>query len=240
MNILAVIPCRFNSSRFPGKPLVKIKNKSLIEHVYRGVSASKKLAKVIIATEDERILNEAKSFGAEVVMTRKDHPTGTDRVCEVVERETDYNYILNIQGDEPLVDADCVDLLIEPFIQKADAYMSSLCAEITSINDIENPNIVKVVRDINNKALYFSRYPIPFNRDVSAGIRYYKHIGLYGFTREFLFKFKDWEQSSLEKLESLEQLRVLERGYPIYVNEIKKATVDVNRPEDLIKAESLL
>ena len=241
MNIIAVIPCRYASTRLPGKPLLKIKGKTIIEHVYRGVAQSSQLAEIVIATDDKRIFEVARGFGGKVTMTRGDHATGTDRIGEVIEKLAGhFDCVLNIQGDEPLVDGECVGALIKPFLEKRDAVMSTLCTPITSLEDLNNPNVVKVVRDKNNKALYFSRFPLPYCRPPVERGRHLRHVGLYGFKTEFLLKYKKWPQTELEKSESLEQLRALENGFPIYLEGIDKKTVDVNTAADLKKAEKLL
>ena len=238
MNFLAVIPCRYASTRLPGKPLLKIKEKTIIEHVFEGVASSKKLTKIIIATDDDRIFQVAKQFGAEAMMTSPKHATGTDRVAEVlVKQKKHFDVVLNIQGDEPLVDEQCIDALIKPFLEKKNAVMSTLCAPIRKKDDLENPNVVKLVKDKNHKALYFSRFSLPYsNKDNNGGkIARLKHIGLYGFKSDFLLKYQSWPQSPLEKVESLEQLRALENGYPIYVETVDKEMIDVNTSEDLLK-----
>ncbi len=241
MNFLAVIPCRYASTRLPGKPLLKIKGKTIIEHVFLGVSKSKKLNKIIIATDDKRIFDVAKKFGADVMMTSPKHATGTDRVAEVlVKQKTHFKGVLNIQGDEPLVDGECIDALIKPFLEKPDAVMSTLCAIIKKKDELKNPNVVKLVKDKNHKALYFSRFSLPYNRDAIANISHLKHIGLYGFKSDFLLKYKDFPQTELEKSESLEQLRALENGFPIYVETVNKEMMDVNTKEDLLKMTKLL
>lgn len=240
MNVLAVIPCRYDSTRLPGKPLIRIKGRTLIEHVYRGVSQSKQLKKIIIATDDERIVRAVTAFGGEVMLTRSDHSTGTDRLGEVVEKQSGFDYILNIQGDEPLVDAVLVGALIKPFAENSETVMSTLCTPIRKPEDISNPNVVKVVRDIEGRALYFSRYPLPYNRDKIADVVHLRHLGLYGFKRDFLLQYKNWNQTTLEKAESLEQLRVLEKGFAIHVEQIEKETVDVNTPADLQRVQALL
>ncbi len=236
MKILAVIPCRIGSTRLPRKPLVKIAGKPLIQHVYEKVIKVKDIDKVIIATDSKEILNCVKNFNGNAVLTSKNHATGTDRVVEVVKKNREYDIILNIQGDEPLVTTKMIKALVKPFKEDPSIEMSTLKVKISRKDELNNPAIVKVVTDKFNHALYFSRSIIPYNRD-KKDIIYYKHKGLYGFRRDFLLEYSEMEQTPLEIAESLEQLRVLENNKKIYVVEIDDDVPDVNTAEDIKKVE---
>jgi 3-deoxy-manno-octulosonate cytidylyltransferase (CMP-KDO synthetase) len=233
MKFLGVIPARYSSTRFPGKPLELINGKSMIEWVYKRTIKSD-LDKVIVATDDERIYNEVISFGGEAILTSKEHETGTDRIAEVSTKYPEYEVIINIQGDEPLIEKNMINSLINPFIEDADLKMATLKFKLDNIEDINNPNIVKVITDNNNYAIYFSRSPIPYPRHMDMG-NYYKHIGIYAYEREFLLGYSKLKQTSLEISESLEQLRVLENGYKIKVIETKNKIIGVDTKEDLEK-----
>lgn len=233
MKFLGVIPARYSSTRFPGKPLELINGKSMIEWVYKRTIKSD-LDKVIVATDDERIYNEVISFGGEAILTSKEHETGTDRIAEVSTKYPEYEVIINIQGDEPLIEKNMINSLINPFIEDADLKMATLKFKLDNIEDINNPNIVKVITDNNNYAIYFSRSPIPYPRHMDMG-NYYKHIGIYAYEREFLLGYSKLKQTPLEISESLEQLRVLENGYKIKVIETKNKIIGVDTKEDLEK-----
>jgi 3-deoxy-manno-octulosonate cytidylyltransferase (CMP-KDO synthetase) len=237
--ILGIIPCRLASTRLAQKALIPILGKPLIQHVFDGAKRSLELSKIIIATDAKEIADIATSFGAEVMMTRADHATGSDRIWEVAEKYSEYTLIVNIQGDEPLIDEQVISALIKPFRSHPDCVMSSLKREIEDPEEIQNPNIVKVVCDHYGRALYFSRYPIPFPREKEK-VRYYRHIGLYAYRRDFLSTFRNWERSPLEKTESLEQLRVLENGFQIYMEDCPVDTVDVNVAQDIERATAKL
>ena len=239
--VLVVIPCRYDSTRLPGKPLISLRGKPLIQHVYEGVIQSQRVNRVVIATDSEKIRKTAEAFDAEVVMTRPDHPTGTDRAREVASGFKDYEWIVNVQGDEPFVNGDAIDTLLNPFSHHPDLGMTTLKTKITDPRDRENPHIVKVVTDRAGFALYFSRSPLPYVRGSRGSSQEaYKHIGLYAFRRDFLLKFGDLPRGPLEQSESLEQLRALENGRRLYVAETSLETVDVNTKEDLARAETLL
>lgn len=243
MKTLAVIPSRMNSSRLPGKPLKMIAGKPMIEHVYKGTAAAPFISKTVVATDHPDILACVKRFGGEAVLTRDNHPNGTSRIAEAALLYRDYETILNIQGDEPLVTPQITEKLIEAVVNH-NAKMTTLKKKIVSYEEMNDPNTVKVVTDIYGRALYFSRSPIPFERDREEPpktIPYgFKHIGMYGFRRDFLFKYLEMEPSKMEKTEKLEQLRVLENGFTIYVSETDAVTVDVNIAEDLKKTEKIL
>lgn len=229
-----IIPARYQSSRFPGKPLVSILGKPLIQRVYEGVQKAKSLERLIIATDDERIFNAAKKFGAEVVMTSASHASGTERVAEVAKKITS-PLVINIQGDEPLIEAGMIDGLAAAF-QDDEVPMASLMARVTNLGLIKDPHIVKVVVDKEGWALYFSRQPIPS----AAQDFFFRHIGIYGYQREFLLKFARLEPTRLEICEKLEQLRAMENGYRIKMIEVPRSTLSVDTPQDIIRVEKFL
>jgi 3-deoxy-manno-octulosonate cytidylyltransferase (CMP-KDO synthetase) len=246
--ISAVIPARYSSTRFEGKPLADILGKPMIQYVYEGVRESKWIDEVIVATDDQRIMEAVKSFGGKAVMTSPTHLTGTDRVAEVAKRLKS-EIVVNIQGDEPLIKGNIIDKAIRPLLSDDTLPLSTLMTRIEEVRDWLNPHIVKVVVDQKNFALYFSRSPIPFPRDLHIGRlesnpfgtsrplpkRVFKHIGVYVFRRKFLLHFSRMRPSPLEKLEKLEQLRALENGYRIKVNFVDYEPLSVDTPEDLQK-----
>ncbi len=243
----AIIPARFASTRFPGKPLALLAGKPMIQHVCERVSRAEGIGQVIVATDDQRIFDVVAGFGGEAFMTRDDHPTGTDRLAEVASR-IDADLIVNVQGDEPLVDPRMVDEAVAPLLADASIQMGTVAAKIDAINDFYNPNVVKVVRDLNNFALYFSRAPIPWPRDLDRNqlfeslpsSQYLRHIGLYVYRRQLLLDYPTWPKTPLESLENLEQLRALERGIRLYVAETGFSCHGVDTPEDLVRVERLL
>jgi 3-deoxy-manno-octulosonate cytidylyltransferase (CMP-KDO synthetase) len=240
--ILGVIPARYTSSRFPGKPLARIGSKSMLEHVFERTSQARYLTSVTIATDDERIADAARRFGAPVRMTRADHLSGTDRVAEVASADT-AELIVNIQGDEPLIDPAAIDAAILPLLHDDDMVMATLKKRIENPREIGDPNVVKVVTDRAGNAIYFSRSTIPYvRRSISAGeIAHpsYKHIGLYVYRRDFLLGYSDLPVGPLEQAERLEQLRALENGYPIRVVETEYESMGVDTPEDLERVSKL-
>jgi 3-deoxy-manno-octulosonate cytidylyltransferase (CMP-KDO synthetase) len=244
--ILGVIPARYASSRFPGKVLVPIPDrdggsKTMLQHVFERVSLSRYLSSIIIATDDERVYREAKSFGAIVRMTRVDHPSGTDRVAEVASAEA-ADLIVNIQGDEPLIDPAAIDAAILPMLDDRALPMGTLKKRIEDQREIADPNVVKVVTDLAGNAIYFSRSPIPYVRQ-AGGARptpYYKHIGLYVYRRDFLLGYSELSMGPLEQAERLEQLRALENGQPIRVVETEYESIGVDTPADLEKIVELM
>ena len=240
--VVAVIPARFASSRFPGKPLAPLAGRPVIEHVVKRASRARYVDRVLVATDDERIYRAVKNFGGEAVMTSASHATGTDRIGEAV-REIQYDIVVNVQGDEPVIDPAAIDTAVSPLLADDTIVMSTLAAPITEIDDLVSPHVVKVVVDINGDALYFSRSVLPGSRDGvfdAASGGYLRHIGLYVFRRDFLFTFIGLSQSPLERAENLEQLRALENGYPIRVITTTYAGMDVNTPEDLVRLERLI
>ena len=242
MKIIAVIPARFASTRFPGKPLEKLKNKPILQWVVEGARKSKLLSEIYVATDDERIAALCKEIQVPVIMTPADCPTGTDRIFAATQG-LQFDVVINIQGDEPLIDENYIDPLASAFRDSPLLDMATL-AHPLSEGDIDNENAVKVITNINGEAIYFSRFAIPFSRvpfNGSSNERAaLKHIGLYGFSWSFLQKFCSAKQTLLEKHESLEQLRALYLGARIKVLEVEKPTYGVDTPEDLQKLEALL
>jgi 3-deoxy-manno-octulosonate cytidylyltransferase (CMP-KDO synthetase) len=238
--ILGVIPSRYASVRLPGKPLLDICGKTMLEHVYRRAVASDVFFRVIIATDDQRIYDAAEKFGADVVMTRLDHPDGSSRVAEVV-RSIDTDYVFNIQGDEPMLDPRMLKELAEGFIADKDADSATVCVPLASEADMANPDIVKVVRAQNGRALYFSRSLIPYPRKIT-GCAVYEHLGIYAFTKDFLLKVVELPPTPLMETESLEQLRILEHGYTMAVIPTKYPPQgpNVNTPADIEKIHLIL
>jgi len=228
MKITAVIPARYASSRFPGKPLVDIAGKPMIRRIYEQVATCGDIDKVLIATDDVRILNAAEAFGVRVAMTSPECPSGTDRVAQAI-LETDADYVVNVQGDQVILDIDALSRLVREL--KAGASMATIAAE-ASPGDKDDPNCVKVVCDLVGNALYFSRSPIPFARNTGHAAML-KHIGIYGFSRQTLLRFTSLPPSSLERTESLEQLRALENGIPIRVIVAQGEFYEINTPQDL-------
>ncbi len=230
MKFLGIIPARYGSTRLEGKPLKKINGLTMIEWVYKR-SCTSKLDKVVVATDDEKVYREVLSFGGEAVMTSKDHQTGTDRIAEVA-KKYNYDVIINIQGDEPLIEPDMINSLITPFLDEPELKMATLKHKMGSYEEVENPNSVKVVCDKDDYAIYFSRSPIPYPRSLDMK-NYYKHIGIYAYKSDFVVEFSKMHQTPLEISESLEQLRVLENGYKIKVLETPFKIVGVDTQEDL-------
>lgn len=239
--VLGVIPARFASTRFPGKALATLKNKPIIQHVYERAKDAELLDGVLIATDDHRIAEAARHFGAPVVMTRHDHLSGTDRVAEAA-MPSPHQIVVNIQGDEPLIEAHAIDTAVQALLDDRDLVMSTLKRKIERPEEVTNPNVVKVVTNFNGDAIYFSRCPIPFNRGGDHGIDepYYKHIGLYVYRRDFLLGYSSLPVGPLEKAESLEQLRAMENGYRIRVLETTYESLGVDTPEDLIRVQELI
>lgn len=233
MKFLGVIPARYGSTRFEGKPLEIIHGKTMIEWVYKR-SLLSNLDKVVVATDDERIEKVVKDFGGEVIMTSKTHETGTDRIAEVAKFYKEYEVIINVQGDEPLIESSMINSLMEPFLKEPELQMATLKYKLSSMEDVNNTNIVKVITDKNDYGIYFSRNPIPFPRKLNEDI-YFKHIGVYAYKRDFVLEYAKMPQTPLEISESLEQLRVLENGYKIKVIETKHKVLGVDTPEDLVK-----
>jgi 3-deoxy-manno-octulosonate cytidylyltransferase (CMP-KDO synthetase) len=253
MKIVAIIPARYGSTRFPGKPLVDILGKSMTQRVYEGVSQSKLIEEVIVATDDKRILNNVRSFGGRGLMTSPTHQTGTDRVAEVA-RTLRAEVIVNVQGDEPLIQGRIIDKAIQPLLKDASIPMSTLMTPLSEVSEWLDPNVGKVVVDQEGFALYFSRSPIPFpqglnlekvfinpkEREATRLGGVFRQIGLYAYRRNFLLRFSRMKQTPLEKLEKLEQLRALENGYRIKVPIVDYRPFHVETPEDLPKIVAFL
>ena len=242
MKILAVIPARYASTRLPGKPLISIAGKPMIERVWERARKASLISDVIVATDDERILKAVKSFGGEAVLTRADHRSGTERVAEVAVAHPDAEIVVNVQGDMPLIEPGAIDAAIEGVRSDEDVKMGTLAVPIANPTEIMDPNVVKTVLDFDGNALYFSRAPIPWVRDRQGPVhaRHLKHLGLYVFRREALLEFATFPQGDLERIEQLEQLRWLENGYRIRVTEIESKTVEVDTPEDVKRVEQML
>lgn len=235
--IVVVIPARYQSSRFEGKPLANICGKSMIQRVYEQVIQADNVDKVIVATDDERIYNVVEQFQGNALMTGN-CSCGTERVYEAV-KDYPCDIVINVQGDEPLIKPEMITELITVFADTS-VVMATLCKEIVTKDEINNPNIVKVVRDKDENALYFSRYPIPYDRDQQGIVHYFKHIGLYGYKKEFLKEYIQTEKTPLELAENLEQLRVLEIGHKIKVKRTIYDSIGVDMPEDILRIEKIL
>lgn len=234
-----IIPARYGSSRLEGKPLIKVMGKSVIQWVYEKAQASKLADMIIVATDDERIFNEVRSFGGEVEMTSTEHKCGSDRIMEVVSRHPEISYICNLQGDEPLIKAESIDDVIRNVKEDDNADISTLIRELTDEEEINNPNLVKCVIDKNNYALYFSRSKIPFERNVGVS-SFYGHLGIYGYKRGALEAMTTLEQTPLERAESLEQLRALENGMKIKTSVVDFVPVGIDTKEDLERFKAIL
>lgn len=237
--ICGVIPARYGSTRFPAKLLARIKDKPLIQYVYERAACAKSLAMIIVATDDKRIFETATEFGAKAVMTSSDHPSGTDRIAEAV-RDIECRWVINIQGDEPLIDPHLIDRLCLTLKQHENADMVTAVSAISDKKIADNPNIVKAVVDKNGRALYFSRSPIPYYRDADGARQWLRHIGIYGYRKSFLQQFITYGSSHLEQAEKLEQLRALEYGHSIYTVLTDYCGIGVDTPEDLEEVEKLL
>jgi len=232
-NAIAIIPARFQSTRLPGKPILKIEGKTLIEHVYRRVKLAKSVDRILVATDDARVADVVAGFGGVAVMTSPHHQSGTDRLGEAAKGLPDTALVVNVQGDEPMIEPEAIDRAVSA-ASLADAEMVTLMTRMTSIADIADPNRVKVVVDRLGRALYFSRSPIP-----SSGTTFL-HLGLYVYRAGFLKQFTQMERTPLEIAERLEQLRVLEHGYRIRVVEVESASWGIDTPADVEKFESIL
>jgi len=243
MNAVGIIPARYSSTRFEGKLLADFYGKPVIQHTWENAKKANSIDELIIATDDKRIYNAAKGFGANVVYTSIAHKSGSDRLTEVA-ASIDAKVVVNIQADEPLLHPSMVDDVTEAVLKDKELVMATLCHKIKDATEIHDPNVVKVVFDRNGIALYFSRAAIPYERigsdDKLQIIDYYKHIGIYAYAKDFLFTFKSLPQSRLERTEKLEQLRVIENGYKIKVIETKFDTIGIDTPEDLSRAVEII
>ena len=238
--IIAVIPCRYASTRFPGKPLAKICGVSMIERIVRRITDTPCISDVIVATDDERIKNAVSSFGGKVMDTSLHHTCGTERVAEVarVLKLNESDIVVNIQGDQPLIHPESIEKVIEPLLEDPNLGMSTLAFPIVDEREITDPKDCKVVFDQNGYALYFSRASIPWQRDPEEGdVTYYKHLGIYAYTHSFLQKFITWPMGRLEQIEKLEQLRTLEYGYRIGVRVFEHDSLEVDLPVDIERIE---
>ncbi|MBU1043738.1 MAG: 3-deoxy-manno-octulosonate cytidylyltransferase [Candidatus Omnitrophica bacterium] len=241
MDVIGIIPARYGSTRLPAKALADILGKPMIQHIYERAKQASILDDVIVATDDTRIKAAVEKFSGKVVLTSKEHSSGTERLTEVV-FDLDVKIVVNIQGDEPLIEPSMINDVAYALLENENLVMSTLKHPITNQEDYMNPNIVKVVTNKDNFALYFSRSPIPnILRKNSAIPNYlYKHLGIYAYTKDFLLTFKGLKISKLEEAESLEQLRALEHGYPIKVIETKHNSVGVDTEEDLQRVIEIL
>lgn len=243
MKVIGILPARWASTRLPGKVLMNIAGKPLVQHTWQRVKLCRELSRVIIACDEEHVFEAVKAFGAEAMMTKKEHASGSDRVAEVA-RQYSADIIVNIQADEPFVDPHLIDAMVVALSEDKKCVMSTPIQPCSSLEEIHNPNIVKVVIDQNQEALYFSRSMIPFQRDgalASQDIKqYFRHLGLYAYRRDFLLEFCSWPVSFLEKQEKLEQLRVLEAGYRIKTVKTEMTAIGIDTMEDVRKAEEYL
>ena len=270
MKAVGIIPARWHATRLPGKPLAEIAGQPMIHHVYQRASQAASLARVVVATDDERILAAVRAFGGEAVLTSPDHRSGTDRVAEAAGSQA-ADVVVNIQGDEPLIDPHAIDSLVAPFESRPELSMTTLAVEIRTAEEIADPSVVKVVLDRQGYALYFSRHPIPYFRGEGSGVggrggaarsepgpsstlpnltphprpltpgaQRLKHIGLYAYRADFLQAFSRMEPTPLEQAEALEQLRVLENGERIFVVLTEHDAVSVDTPEDLARVRAMM
>lgn len=242
MKIVVVIPSRYGSTRFEGKPLALISGTPMIQHVYSRVKEAENISDVVVATDDHRISDAVQAFGGNALMTDPKNRCGTDRAADAAEQMglamTDI--IVNVQGDQPLIDPRCIDELLAPFFSDPDLRMSTLAYKIQDERERTDPKDVKVTFDNHGYALYFSRSPIPCARDAGFSYEMYKHLGVYAYTRGFLETFRQLEEGRLESIEKLEQLRVLEYGYRIKVVVTEYDSPEVDLPEDIFRIETLI
>jgi 3-deoxy-manno-octulosonate cytidylyltransferase (CMP-KDO synthetase) len=239
--VVGIIPARYQSTRFEAKVLADILGKPMIQHVWERAKQSRLLDDLIIACDDERVAEVVRGFGANFILTAKGHESGTDRIAEVI-NPLDVKVVVNIQGDEPLIHPTMIDNVVNVLLYEEGVYMATIMKKIEDPKQVIDPHVVKVVVDKNGFALYFSRAPIPFlapNSEIEHPV-YYKHIGLYGYTKDFLFTYKNLTVSEMEKTEKLEQLRVLEEGYKIKVIETNYDTIGVDTHEDLERVKERL
>jgi len=244
MKIIGIVPARFGSTRFPGKPLVDINGKSMIQRVYEQCLQSRRLTKVLIATDDEKILNHVNEFGGEAIITSPQHQSGTDRCSEVIEKIglEKWDVVINIQGDEPYIHPEQIDLLCSTFDEN-ETQIATLVKKITSVDELFNHNNVKVILNKRKEAVYFSRSPIPYNRnfpeqDWLKYSTYYKHIGIYGYRTLKLLEVSRLAKTNLEITESLEQLRWIENGYVIKAEITSLESIAIDTPDDLIRVKT--
>lgn len=227
-----IIPARYNSKRLQGKPLIKVCDKPIIQWVWERAIQVKSADTVIIATDNQQIYDTAKSFGADVEMTSENHKCGSDRIVEVAQKYPEISYIINLQGDEPMINTDCVEEVIKQIKEDENADIATLISPIKKGEDLEDPNMVKCVTDINGYAMYFSRSKIPYERNFDIA-KFYKHIGIYAYKRESLFKMTKFPQPEIEQAESLEQLRALYNGMKIKTSVVEYNSIGIDTIEDL-------
>jgi 3-deoxy-manno-octulosonate cytidylyltransferase (CMP-KDO synthetase) len=241
---VAIIPARYASTRLPGKPLVMLHGKTMIERVWERVRRASRISRVIVATDDQRILQAVAAFGGEAVMTRSEHRSGTERIAEVVATIVDgkEDIFVDVQGDEPLIEPGAIDTAVDAIESETDVQVATLAVPVAKPADIMDPNVVKVVLDFDGNALYFSRAPIPWVRDRDAPVHalHLKHLGLYAFRRNALLDFPTLPIGDLERVEQLEQLRWMENGYKIRVAETSYDSLSVDVPEDVSRLDQIL
>lgn len=238
--IVGIIPARYASTRFPGKPLIDIGGKSMIQRVYEQCKKATVLSDVIVATDDERIAAHVTDFGGKVVMTAETHQSGTDRCAEVLSKlDTSCDVVINIQGDEPFIDPNQIALLAEAFQEKS-TQIASLIKKIKQEDEVKNPNVVKAIRNTKGEAIYFSRSPIPYRRNPGVEITYFKHVGIYAYRADLLPELTRLPLGLLEQAESLEQLRWVEHGYRIALRETDLETIAIDTPDDLERVLKML
>ena len=239
--VVVVIPSRYAATRLPGKPLVNLAGKPMVQRVYEQAKLAQTVYRVLVATDDQRIVDAVQSFGGEVRMTRSDHRTGTERIAEVAAHEPG-DVFVNVQGDEPLIDPVAIDTAVAALLEDPPAQIATVATPIRHVPDLMDPNVVKTVLDFDSNALYFSRAPIPWVRDTQqkVHVKYWKHLGLYAFQRDALLEYPTLPQGELERIEQLEQLRWLENGWRIRVAEVEHDAVSVDVPEDVARVEKLL
>lgn len=240
IHIIGVIPARYASTRFPGKPLIDIGGKSMIQRVYEQCKKTSVLSDVIVATDDDRIAEHVLSFGGKVIMTADTHQSGTDRCAEVISTyKGKCDAVINIQGDEPFIDPKQIELLASAFNEES-TQIVTLIKKIKSEEEVRNPNVVKAISNKNNQAIYFSRSPIPYRRNPGVDITYFKHVGIYGYRKQVLAEITQLPMGKLEQAESLEQLRWVENGYSIVLKETDLETIAIDTPDDLDKVLKML
>jgi 3-deoxy-manno-octulosonate cytidylyltransferase (CMP-KDO synthetase) len=239
--VVVVIPSRYAATRLPGKPLVNLAGKPMVQRVYEQAQLAQTVHRVLVATDDQRVVDAVLAFGGEARMTRSDHRTGTERIAEVAAHEPG-DVFVNVQGDEPLIDPVAIDTAVAALLEDPPVQIATVATPIRHVPDIMDPNVVKTVLDFDSNALYFSRAPVPWVRDTQqkVHVKYWKHLGLYVFQRDALLEYPTLPQGELEKIEQLEQLRWLENGWKIRVAEVEHDAVSVDVPEDVTRVEKLL
>lgn len=239
--VVVVIPARYGSSRLPGKPLVSLAGKPMVQRVYERAKLAQTVSRVVVATDDQRIVDAIQVIGGEARLTRSDHRTGTERIAEVAAHDSG-DIFVNVQGDEPLIDPAAIDTAVGALLEEPAAQVATIATVVRHAADVMDPNVVKTVLDFEGNALYFSRAPIPWIRDTQQkmSVKYWKHLGLYVFQKDALLEYPTLPQGDLEKIEQLEQLRWLENGWKIRVAEVAHDSVSVDVPEDVARVEKLL